>query len=203
MKNPAATMHERYSDTHHDTYARTVFGFWIYILTDFVMFGTFFATYAVLSKNTFGGPSSNELFSLPFSLIQTLVLLTSSFIVGLAGASVHRKNKNATMAFFAVTFLLGIIFVGMQLHEFTRLISVDGSWRRSAFLSAYFTLVGTHGVHMLLALLWVIVLIVPVWREGITSVSIRRLTCLRMFWQFLNIVWVFIFSFVYLMGGGS
>lgn len=200
MKKPEVAVHESYPDTHHDIYSRTVFGFWVYILTDFVMFGTFFAAYAVLHNNTYGGPSADKLFHLPCALVQTLVLLTSSFTIGLAGASAHRRNKNWTIALFAITFLLGILFMWMELAEFTRLVNSGNSWRRSAFLSAYFTLVGTHGLHMIFAMLWVIILIVPVCLEGITGTSIRRLTCLKMFWQFLNVIWVFIFSFVYLMG---
>jgi cytochrome o ubiquinol oxidase subunit III len=196
MRNPEAVPHESYPDTHHDTYSRTVFGFWIYILTDFILFGTLLATYAVLHKNTFGGPSASDLFHLPFLAIQALILLVSSFTVGLAGASAHRKNKNLTIALFAVTFLLGIAFIGMELADFMRLVHTGNGWQRSAFLSAFFTLLGTHGVHMIFAVLWVVVLIVPVWREGLTPVSIRRLTCLKMFWQFLNIIWVFIFSFL-------
>lgn len=192
---------ESHLDAHRDeVYSKTVFGFWVYLLTDFILFGALFATYIVLRNNTFGGPSTNELFHLPFNLIQTLILLVSTFVIGLAGASCHRRNKNWTIIFFGVTFLLGIAFMGMELTEFTRLVDSGNSWRRSAFLSAYFTLVGTHGVHMILALIWIIVLIIPVCRHGITPVSLLRLTCLRMFWQFLNIIWVFIFTIVYLLG---
>jgi cytochrome o ubiquinol oxidase subunit III len=200
MKNPPPSSHELYPDTHHDVYSKTVFGFWIYLLTDFVFFGTLFASYAVLFTHTFGGPSSEDLFTLRFSMTQTFILLTSSLTAGLAGASAHRREKNWTILYFILTFFLGLAFIAMELSEFHHLISCDCSWMRSAFLSSYFTLVGTHGVHVILAMLWVIILIIPVWREGITHVSLRRLTCLKMFWQFLNIIWVFIFSFVYLIG---
>jgi cytochrome o ubiquinol oxidase subunit III len=200
MKHSEILSHESYPDPHHGVYSRTVFGFWIYVLSDFILFGALFATYAVLHNNTFGGPSARDLFHLPFTFTQTLILLISSFTIGLAGASAHRKNKNWTLTLFAVTFLLGIVFMGMELAHFARLVHEGNGWQRSAFLSAYFTLVGTHTIHMLFATLWVIVLTVPVWREGLTPVSVRRLTCLKMFWQFLNVVWVFIFSFVYLIG---
>lgn len=186
---------EAYPDTHHDVYSRTVFGFWLYILSDFILFGALFATFAVLKHSTFGGPSARDLFDLPFIFVQALVLLTSSFTAGLGGASAHRKNKKLTIIFFGITFLLGLLFMGLEVSDLNRLIQSGNSWQRSGFLSAYFTLVGTHAVHMIFALIWVIVLIVPVWREGMTLPSLRRLTCLRMFWQFLNIVWVFIFSF--------
>jgi cytochrome o ubiquinol oxidase subunit III len=194
-------LHESSPDPHHDIYSKTVFGFWVYLLTDFILFATFFATYAVLHDSTYGGPSGREIFQLPFVLAQTLILLTGSLTSGLAGASAHRKNKNWTIILFVITFLLGIAFMGMELTDFNRLIDEGNSWKRSGFLSAYFSLIGMHGIHMIFALLWTIVLIVPVCIEGITSASIRRLTCLRMFWQFLNIIWVFIFTIIYVMGG--
>lgn len=200
MTSPETTLHESDPDTHHDIYSKTIFGFWVYLLTDFMMFATFFATYAVLCNNTYGGPSAGELFNLPYTLIQTLLLLVSSLTIGLAGAFAHRKHKNWTIALFGVTFLLGIVFMGMELTEFTRFVNEGNSWQRSAFLSVFFTLVGVHGLHVLFGLLWFIVLLPPVWIHGLTPVSVRRLTCLRMFWQFLNIIWVFIFTIVYLMG---
>ena len=192
--------HESYPDPYHDSYSKTVFGFWIYILTDFILFGVLLATFAVLRNSTFGGPHPSELFHLPFNLIQTLILLTSSFTIALGGAYAHRKNKPATLITFLITFILGLAFILMEKSEFSRLIATGNSWQRSGYLSAYFTLLGTHALHMLFALLWVIVLMVPVVREGLTPVGIKRITCLRMFWQFLNIVWIFIFTIVYLLG---
>jgi cytochrome o ubiquinol oxidase subunit 3 len=199
MKQSNPIQHEQYPDTHHDAYSRTTFGFWMYILSDFILFGTLFATYAVLHNNTFGGPSGKELFNMPMALLQTLILLICSFTIGLASASAHRKNKNLCLSFLVSTFVLGIIFMGVEFSELSRLIQEGNSWKRSAFLSAYFTVIGTHGIHVLFALLWIPVLGIPVLREGITFVSVRRLTCLKMFWQFINIVWIFIFSFVYMM----
>lgn len=192
---------EEHHDVHEEVYSKTVFGFWVYLMTDFVLFGTLFATYAVLRNSTYGGPSPKDLFHLPCTLIQTFILLVSSFTSGLAGAAAHRNSRNWVIFLFGVTFLLGIVFMGMEINEFSRLIDAGFSWKRSAFLSGYFTLVGTHGLHMVFGLLWMIVFIVPVFRYGLTYVSIRRLTCLRMFWQFLNIVWIFIFCIVYLLGG--
>lgn len=191
---------QKYPDTHHDVYSKTVFGFWMYLLTDFILFGTFFASYVVLREGTYGGPSAKVLFDLKLALIQTLILLICSFTSGLAGVYAHRKNKNGTTGFFILTFLLGIVFTVMQFQEFGRLINSGNSWQRSAFLSAFFTLVGTHIAHILFALLWILVLLLPVIRDGLTSINIRRLTCLRMFWQFLNIVWVFIFTIIYCGG---
>ncbi len=200
MKHSKHMEHESYPDMHHDTYSKTVFGFWVYLMTDLVLFGTLFATYAVLSNSTFGGPSAKDLFYLPFTLIETLVLLFSSFTIGIAGAAAHRKEKKMCITFFAITFVLGAVFMGMMWNELSSLVRAGHGWDQSAFLSSYFTLMGTLGLHVLFGLLWMIVLLIPVWRQGISHVSLRRLTCLKMFWQFLNIIWVLIFSFVYLMG---
>lgn len=195
--------HETYPDTHHDLYSKTVFGFWVYLLTDFILFGTLFASYIVLKDGTFGGPSAKDLFHLPIVFIQALLLLTCSLTSGLGSASGHRKHKRDVLIWFGLTFLLGLIFVIMQFSEFARIDQTGGGWSRSAFLSAYFTLVGTHFLHCLFALLWTLILLFPVLKEkSITTISLRRLTCLRLFWQFLNIVWIFIFTIVYCWGGG-
>ncbi len=187
---------------HHleETNSKTIFGFWTYLMTDCILFGTLFATYIVLHKNTYGGPSAKELFSLPFVLTETLILLTSSFTCTLSKLAAYRNNKNGVIGWFAVTFLLGVAFVGMELFEFNNLVHDGNSWQRSAFLSSFFTLVATHGLHISTGLLWMIILIIPVFRHGLTPVTLRRLTCLRMFWHFLDIVWIFIFTIVYLMG---
>lgn len=179
---------------------KSLFGFWVYIMTDCVLFATLFATYAVLQGNTFGGESAAELFSLPFVLVETLLLLTSSFTCGLALLAVHRGDKRQVMAWFAVTFALGAAFLGMELYEFSHLIHEGNSWQRSGFLSAFFTLVGTHGIHITIGLLWIGVMIARVWKLGLTRGNIRKLTMLSLFWHFLDIVWIFIFTFVYLMG---
>lgn len=200
MIQPATFGHESFPDTHQDLYSKTLFGFWVYLLTDFMMFATLFATYVVLRHSTFGGEPPAALFCPPFALLQTLILLTGSFAAGLAGAFAHRKDKNKTILFFVLVFLLGIAFLGMEWTEWMRLVAGGNSWRRSAFLSAFFSLIGTHSLHIILGLLWIFVLLLPVWKEGLTPRSIRRLSCLRMFWQFLNVVWVFIFALVYLGG---
>jgi len=187
---------------HHleETYSKTIFGFWTYLMTDCILFATLFATFLVLHKNTFGGPGAKELFSLPFALTETLILLTSSFTCTLSKLAAFRNDKNKVIAWFAVTFLLGVAFIAMELNEFAHLVHDGNSWQRSGFLTAFFTLVGTHGLHISTGLLWMIILIVPVFRNGLTPVSLKRLTCLRMFWHFLDIVWIFIFTIVYLMG---
>src|SRR5579872_6000281 len=144
MNDTGVVPRESFPDTHHDVYTKTVFGFWIYLLTDFMMFGSFFAAYAVLRTSTFGGPSGHLLFNLPFTLLQTLLLLTSSLTSGLAGAYAHRKNRSMTLLFFVLTLLLGIAFMGMEGVELNKMISAGNTWRQSAFLSMFFTLIGTH-----------------------------------------------------------
>ena len=187
-------------DTHHDIYSKTIFGFWVYLLTDFILFATLFASYAVLHNNTFGGPSSKELFDMPLAFMQTLVLLVSSFTAGIGGVYAHRRKKWGAIFFFALTFLLGGAFLYKEWIEFSALISTGNGWQRNAFLSSFFTLVGTHGIHVVLGMLWTLVLVVPVLFGSMSGRDVRRLTCLKMFWQFLNVTWVLIFTFVYLLG---
>jgi cytochrome o ubiquinol oxidase subunit III len=179
---------------------KTIFGFWVYIMTDCVLFASLFATFAVLRNNTFGGPSGHELFKLPYVLGETLILLTSSFTCGLGILAAQRKNKAQVMLWLIITALLGLSFLGMEFKEFAQLVHDGDSWRRSGFLSSYFTLVGTHGLHITAGLLWIVVSLVQIGRRGLVSATIRRLTMLSMFWHFLDVVWIFIFTIVYLMG---
>ncbi|MGC1176760.1 MAG: cytochrome o ubiquinol oxidase subunit III [Candidatus Saccharimonadales bacterium] len=185
----------------HEADSKTIFGFWVYLMTDCVLFATLFATYAVLHNNTFGGPSGSDLFSLPFVLIETLALLTSSFTCGLGVLAARRKDVRQVLLFFGLTFLLGVFFLTMELTEFHHLAAEGNSWRRSGFLSAFFTLVGTHGLHILTGLLWMAVLGFRVLKNGLKTATIRQLTLLSLFWHFLDIIWIFIFTIVYLMGG--
>jgi len=180
--------------------SKTIFGFWLYLMTDCVVFASLFAVYAVQRNSTVGGPSGVELFSLPFVLIETLILLTSSFVCGLALLAARRGNKQQTLILFSVTFLLGLAFLGMELSEFRHLVLEGDSWRRSGFLSAFFTLVGTHGLHIAVGLLWIGVMIIKVARTELNKANLRRLTMLSMFWHFLDIIWIFIFTIVYLLG---
>lgn len=180
--------------------SRVTFGFWVYLMTDAVLFASLFATYAVLKGNTFGGPSGAELFDLPFVLVETLLLLTSSFTAGLTMLAVHAKRKTFVLIGLAITFVLGISFLAMELSEFTHLVNEGNSWSRSGFLSAFFTLVGTHGLHILSGLIWLAVLIIQIVRQGLTNSVTRRLTLFSMFWHFLDVIWIFIFTIVYLMG---
>lgn len=180
--------------------SKTIFGFWVYLMTDCVLFAALFATFAVLRHNTFGGPSAAQLFSLPYVLIETLLLLTSSFTCGLGILGAQRNSRRAVLISFGLTFLLGLAFLVMELTEFRHLARAGNGWQRSGFLSSYFTLVGTHGLHITVGLLWMAVLLAKTWRRGLTNATLRKLTLLSLFWHFLDIIWIFIFTIVYLMG---
>lgn len=175
------------------------FGFWVYLMTDCVLFAALFATYAVLHNNTFGGASGHALFNLPYVLGETFILLISSYTSGLAMLAVHKQAKNQALAWFAATFALGVAFLIMELHEFTSLIHDGHSFRANGFLSSYFTLVGTHGLHITFGLVWMAVLMYQVFKRGLPPKTVSRLTLLTMFWHFLDIIWIFIFTLVYLM----
>lgn len=179
---------------------KTIFGFWVYLMTDCILFASLFATYAVLRGNTAGGPAGRELFSLPFVLTETLILLTNSFTCGLALLGAYRKQKNIVIFWLCLTYLLGLAFLVMELSEFRQLAVEGNSWRRSGFLSSFFTLVGTHGLHIATGLMWMIVVIWQISSRGLVRAVVRRLTLLGLFWHFLDIVWIFIFTIVYLMG---
>ncbi len=179
---------------------KTIFGFWVYIMTDCVLFATLFATYAVLRNSTAGGPSSHDLFNMPYVLVETLLLLTSSFTCGLALLAARTQKLKQVSVWLSITFLLGLSFITMELTEFAHLAAEGNSWNASAFLSAFFTLVGTHGLHISIGLLWMLVMGAFLLRRGLNEHSTRRLELFSIFWHFLDIVWVFIFTIVYLMG---
>lgn len=170
-------------------------------MTDCILFASLFATYAVLRNSTAGGEGGFELFNLPLILIATIALLISSFTCGMAMVAAQQRQKQAVLTWLAVTLALGVVFLGIELFEFNQLISEGNSWRKSGFLSAFFTLVGTHGIHISAGLLWLGILMLYIWLRGLTAVAIRRLTMLVMFWHFLDIIWIFIFTIVYMMSG--
>lgn len=190
----------RHPDIHQETFSKTIFGFWVYLMTDCILFATLFATYAVLHNNISGGPSARELFSLPFALSETLILLTSSFSCGLVLLAAQQHEKYKVVAWLGITWLLGMAFLTLELTEFTHLVRDGNSWQRSAFLSSFFTLVGTHGLHITVGLVWMIVMMLQVFLRDITLTTLRRITCFALFWHFLDLIWIFIFSIVYLMG---
>jgi cytochrome o ubiquinol oxidase subunit 3 len=179
---------------------RTTFAFWMYIMSDCLLFGALFATYAVLRGATYGGPTPTQLFELPYVFVETLILLTSSFTCGLAILFAHQKNVRRTVIWLSATLALGIVFVGMEVNEFSHLVLIGAAPSRSAFLSAYFTLVGTHGLHVTLGAIWILSLIVYISKRGLTHSNMRKLIALSLFWHFLDIVWILIFTIVYLFG---
>lgn len=181
---------------------RTAFGFWVYLMTDCVLFATLFATFAVLHNATAGGPGGAELFTLPAVLAETLILLTSSFTCGLAVLYL-RRNKQVALALLGATFVLGAAFLALEVIEFRQLIAEGNSFRRNAFLSSFFTLVGTHGLHITAGLIWLVVMAKQLISRGVTHHTERRLKLFSMFWHFLDVVWIFIFSLVYLVGSLS
>ncbi len=184
----------------YDQETKTLFGFWVYIMTDCIVFASLFAVFAVLRNNTFGGPSGAQLFSLPYVLLETIVLLTSSFTSGLALLSAQKRRKSHTIFWYIITFILGATFLILEINEFHKFYAMGDSWRRSGFLSSYFTLVGTHGLHITIGLIWMAVMIGYVARRGITNTVLKRIRMLGMFWHFLDVVWIFIFTIVYLFG---
>lgn len=181
-------------------HSKVTFGFWVYLMSDCVLFAGLFATYAVLHTATFGSPGARELFSLPFVLIESMLLLTSSFTCGLMLLAAHHHKKHFVAGWLIVTLLLGLSFVAMELREFAQLISLGHGPSTSAFLSSFFTLVGTHGLHVALGSLWILVLIAHVIVRGLVPGTLRKLACFGLFWHFLDLIWIFIFTFVYLFG---
>ena len=188
-------------NNHAQADDKVAFGFWLYLMTDLIMFAVLFASYSVLRNNTFGGPKGSDIFDLPFVLIETLILLTSSFTCGLGMIAARHNKKNSVLAFFGITFLLGLSFLGMELYEFNHLIAEGFDWQKSAFLSSFFTLVGTHGLHITGGLIWLGVLLAYTLKKGLTNNVVRKFMLMSVFWHFLDIVWIFIFTIVYLFGG--
>lgn len=180
--------------------SRTYFLFWAYLMTDLLMFGGLFAAFAVLRGNTFGGPGEKELYSLPLVFAETILLLISSYTAGLAVYCAGRGRVRAVTGLLGVTGILGLSFLALELTEFAHLIAEGNSFARSGFLSSYFSLVGTHGLHITAGLLWLAILLVFIAKRGLKGSMTRKITLFTTFWHFLDIVWIFIFSFVYLMG---
>jgi cytochrome o ubiquinol oxidase subunit 3 len=176
------------------------FGFWIYIMSDLVLFGAIFATYAVLSHNYVGGPTGKDLFHLPYAFGETMLLLLSSATYGLAMLAMHKNRKDLVLRWLFITFLLGLGFLAMEISEFHHMILDGNGPERSGFLSAFFTLVGTHGTHVFFGLIWMAVMMGQTIAKSLTPPVQSRLIRLSIFWHFLDIVWVGVFTIVYLMG---
>ena len=185
---------------HHDAGPTKVFGFWIYLMSDCILFSCLFATYAVLVNGTAGGPAGKDIFELPFVLVETALLLFSSITYGMAMIAMNKGKVGGVNTWLFLTFLFGLGFVAMEIYEFHHLIMEGFGPDRSGFLSAFFALVGTHGLHVTSGLIWMAVLMFQVSRRGLTSTNRTRILCLSLFWHFLDVVWICVFSVVYLMG---
>ncbi|MFZ0241565.1 MAG: cytochrome o ubiquinol oxidase subunit III [Desulfobacterales bacterium] len=183
-----------------DTVANQAFGFWIYLMTDLVLFAALFAAFAVLAHNYAGGPTGKDLFHLADTFKETMLLLLSSATFGMVMLALHKDRKGWVQAWLAVTFLLGLGFIIMEIKEFHGIVSDGNGPGRSAFLSAYFTLVGTHGLHVTIGLIWMAVMAAQIYIKSLTTPVQSRLLRLSMFWHFLDIVWVGVFTVVYLRG---
>ncbi|MEW5834384.1 MAG: cytochrome o ubiquinol oxidase subunit III [Pseudomonadota bacterium] len=188
-----------YDSGDHHPQQGTLFGFWLYLMSDCLIFAVLFAMYGVLGRSYAAGPTGAELFELPLVAANTALLLFSSITYGLAMISMLKSNKAGVLAWLAVTGVLGAGFLAIELYEFVHLIQQGAGPQRSAFLSSFFALVGTHGLHVVFGIVWLVTLMLQVQRLGLIA-NRRRLICLSMFWHFLDIIWIGVFSFVYLMG---
>ncbi|WP_051620701.1 cytochrome o ubiquinol oxidase subunit III [Paenibacillus sp. UNC451MF] len=196
LTEPSVTGHHE----HPDLEEMRTFGFWIYLMTDIMIFGTFFATYIVLKNSTNGGPGPADLFELNGVIASTLILLTSSYTCGLAVLAMHKGKQKALVGWLGLTALLGALFIGLEVKEFAEFVNEGATMGTSAFLSAFYTLVGTHGLHVTIGLVWMIALMMQLTKKGITPVTKRKVHVISLFWHFLDVVWIFVFTVVYLMG---
>ncbi|SDD42067.1 cytochrome o ubiquinol oxidase subunit 3 [Paracoccus isoporae] len=187
-------------EPHHPEGHSTPLGFWIYLMSDCLIFAILFATFAVLGQRFGGGPGPQELFDLPLVALNTAMLLISSITFGFAMLSMHEGNQKGVLKWLGITAIFGAAFLCIELYEFNHLIHEGAGPDRSAFLSAFFVLVGTHGLHVTFGLLWLGVMVIQLRRHGLTNANQRRLNCLSLFWHFLDVIWIGVFTFVYLMG---
>lgn len=185
---------------HHDYAGDTLLGFWIYIMSDCLLFATLFATFAVLSTSFAGGMTPHDLFDMKFVLGETALLLFSSFTFGMVMLMAQKKNVKGLLIWMGVTFSLGACFLSMELYEFHHLSHAGAGPDTSAYWSAFYALVGTHGLHVFAGMLWMIILAIHILKDGVTETNSVRLSCLSLFWHFLDIIWICVFSVVYLSG---
>jgi cytochrome o ubiquinol oxidase subunit III len=191
--------HDHHDHGHVDQDGLKVLGFWIFLVTDCLLFATFFAAFAVLRTHTNGGFTGKE-FDVPGFITETFILLISSFTSGLAVLAMHKGNKKALISWLIVTAALGATFVGLEINEFSKMAAEGATLTKSAFLTSFFSLVGTHGLHVTFGIFWMIGLIFQLSKKGITSVTKRKISIISLYWHFLDAVWIFIFTVVYLMG---
>ena len=187
-------------EPHHPEGHSTMLGFWMYLMSDCLIFAMLFAVYAVIGANYAAGPAPKDLFDLPLVALNTSMLLFSSITYGFAMLAMV-KNRTAQMqTWLAITGVFGLCFLGIELYEFAHMIHLGATPQRSGFLSAFFVLVGTHGLHVTFGTIWLVTLMVQVWQKGLIPANKRRLMCLGLFWHFLDVIWIGVFTFVYLMG---
>lgn len=191
---------ERSVEYQTDDGALKITGFWVFLATDLILFACLFATFVVLRTHTAGGPTAKQLFDVKGFTEETFILLTSSFTGGLATFEMHRGKKGRVIGWLIVTALLGLSFVSLEVNEFVKYALEGATIQRSAFLSAFFTLVGTHGSHVSIGILWMTSIIIQVAKRGITPITARKVFIVNLYWHFLDVVWVFLFTVVYLMG---
>ncbi|CAN7344729.1 cytochrome o ubiquinol oxidase subunit III [Pseudoduganella sp. LjRoot289] len=200
MSDATLNPSSRYYVREHHPENGTLLGFWIYLMSDCLIFAVLFATYAVLGRNYAGGPTGAELFDLKLVALNTSMLLLSSITYGFAMLEAGRKRLGATMGWLIVTGLFGAAFISLELYEFMHLLHEGAGPQRSAFLTSFWALVATHGLHVTFGIVWLITLLFQLKKHGLTHENMRRMTCLSMFWHFLDVVWIGVFTFVYLMG---
>ncbi len=195
--NPSA----RYYLTHeHHPANSTLLGFWLYLMSDCLVFACLFAAYAVLGRSYAAGPSGADLFDLPLVAVNTSLLLLSSITYGFAMLEMQKNKLRPVLIWLAITGLLGAGFIGLELYEFMHLIHEGAGPQRSAFLTSFFALVGTHGLHVTFGIVWLVTLMFQLKRHGLGLENRPPLNCLSLFWHFLDVVWIGVFTFVYLMG---
>jgi len=190
----------RYISRDHHPEQGTLLGFWLYLMSDCLIFASLFATYAVQGRSYAGGPTGAELFELPLIALNTTFLLVSSLTFGFAMIAAQAKNLGKARLWLVVTGILGLAFLCVELYEFHHLIHIGAGPQRSGFLTAFFALVGTHGLHVTFGIIWLVTLFFQLGKHGLTPENMRRLSCLSLFWHFLDLIWIFVFTFVYLMG---
>jgi cytochrome o ubiquinol oxidase subunit 3 len=200
MNSDAAIIPENSGHEVPDSHEQRAFGFWLYLMSDAIIFALLFATFAVMVNNTAGGPAGKDLFSLGNTFAETMLLLFSSITFGFATLAIKADKRGGVLAWLCVTFLLGLGFIGLEIREFADMAAAGAGPDRSGFLSAFFTLVGTHGLHVSFGLIWIVIMACQIMVKGLSVPVVSRLSRLGLFWHFLDIVWIGIFSAIYLPG---
>ena len=177
-----------------------IFGFWVFLGAEIMLFGTLFASYFTLVNRTGSGPTGTEIFEITPVLLETFILLTSSFTIGLAIHAMRLGSKKATMTFMAITLLLGLGFLSVEIDEFVHYVHIGAGLSTSAFTSILLTTLGTHGLHVTVGFFWGLFILIQIWKRGLTPVTANKSFIFSLYWHFLDVVWIFIFSFIYLKG---